>query len=447
MAIKTIGFGGTGDSSYDTVSALIKAHAPARYENAINMASPIFGSGFLQKEEMQEDEWEHTIFGGGNSSTSVIRDAGRMAQGEGKKPFLCREQPANIISLLSMGRRAAKSKLRTQKLASLFDSAMEEAASDCGRTVGVQLHGSAVNPQAAATWSGTAADSTVSIDFEDVRAFRPGNAYDFIDTSATLAYVVRCTDVTLAAKGAYSDAVAGTVAFINDVVNPATGAVVALGATAVATNDVFRTRGETAGFGAASTTIDTAFNNFSDLAGSGTLHEQTTTNVGGYRGHTKTLSAAYSQEAVVQFMGRIWTNSGIMPDRCVAHPQVLAAHQAYTGQQAAVWGLTAGISAQRPMDVDKSADKFGNVFTKNTLKVGGADMMGDPNCPAATLALYNSEKTKLAVWDEMGPEEESGDPLLLGRTFFDVGAQITGGYNVITYKRSSNGVINTITGL
>lgn len=452
MAQKTVGFGGTAASNYATVSALIQAHAPARYENSINMACPEIGSGFLAKEQMDDEEWEHTLFGGSNSSTAVVRDAGRLPVAVGKVPVLAREQPANVISMLSMGRRAAKGKLRTQKLASLFDSSLQEASDDCGRTIGQQIHGSAVSPGNTATWTGTAADSTVSIDFADVRMFRPDAAYDFIDTSATLAYVVRCTSVTFntISGSTNSDAIAGTVAFINDVPDPSspTQAVVALGATAVATNDVFRTRGETAGFGLASTTVDNALNNMADLAGSSTLHGVATSDIGSWRGHTKSLSASYSAEACVQFMGRIFVDSGTIIDRVMCHPQVAAAHMAHTGQQPTTWGLTAGLTGGAwAQQIDKSSDKFGNVYESKALKLGGADLMQTPNCPAASMEFYNSEKTKLAVWDEMGPDEEAGDALLLGRVFFDVGAQISGGYNVVTYKRSANGLINTIQNL
>lgn len=450
MTQPTVGFGGTTAGSYATVSALIKAHASPRFQNSINMASPIFGTGFLEKEDAESDEWEHTIFGGAFGATQVVRDAGQLSQPEAKIPFILRQQPANVLTMLSMGRRAAKTHLRTEKLAQLFDSALEEASNDCGRVLGRQFHGGAISPQNVATWTAITPDATVSIDFNDISLFRVGSAYDFQDLSSTKAYVVRCQDITLntVAGSTNSDAIAGTVTFINDVINPVTGAVVSLTDTAIATGDTFRTRGETAGFGGAITTVGNALNNFSDLAGSGTLFGQTPGGqLGGYRGHTKTLGASYSQEAVVQFMGRIWTNSGIMPNRVACHPQVLAAHQAYTGQQGTAWGLTAGVSAQRPVDVDTSMDKFGNVYEKKVLSVGGADMMGDPNCPAGSMALWNSEMTKLEVWDEMGPEEEAGDALLLGRTFFDVGAQISGGYNMVTYKRSTNGLIQGITNL
>lgn len=449
MTIKTVGFGGAGSSTYATVSALIAAHAPARYEQSINNSCPEIGTGFLAKEQMDEEEWEHTLFGGGFGSTMVIQDAGRMSQAEGKVPVLARQQPANVVSLLTMGRRAAKAKLRTQKLASLFDSALQEASDDCARTIGVQIHGSAISPANVATWTGTAADSTVSVDFADVRMFRPGAAYDFADVSSSKSYVIRCTSVTLntVSGNTNSDAVAGTVAFINDVPNPVDGVVVALTDTAVATGDTIRTRGETAGFGGANTTISTALNNFQDLAGSSTLHGVTTAQVGAWRGHTKSVSASYSQEVVVQFMGRMFTDSGVIVDRVACHPQIAAAHIAYTGQTPTTFGLTAGKDASKVMTIDKSADKFGSVFENKALSVGGQALLQTPNCPAQTMEFWNSEKTKLAVWDEMGPDEEAGDPLLLGRTFFDVGAQISGAYNMITYKRNANGVLNAFSNL
>jgi hypothetical protein len=447
MAIKEVGFGGTGSSTYETLSTLINEFAPERYENAINNAAPLLGSGALKKVPVPGDEWRHTIYGGAVSSTALVRDGGRLPVGMTKIPHKLIEQPCNIVSILTMGRRATKSRMSDDGLSELFDSALEESSEDCSRVLARSLHGGAVSPQAGTTWSGTAADSTVTINFLDISFFKPDAAYDFVDTSESLAYVVRCTDVVPAAVGANSDAVAGSASFINDVPNPATGSVVALGATAVATADVFRIRGETAGFGAASTTVDTALNTFTDISGTAALHGKAATDIAGHRGATKALAAAYSQEAIVQFMGRMHTMSGHMPDVAIMHPQMGAAHMAHSGQQAAVFGLTAGLSAARPMQLDKSFDKFGNVFEKGGLTVGGAKVVLDPNHPATAITLYNSEKTKLAVWDEMGPDEEAGDSLLLGRQFFNNECQISGGYNLVNYRRSTVGVITGITGL
>lgn len=447
MAIKTVGFGGTGTSSYATLGSLIAEFAPERYENAINQAAPLIGSGALKKEKVDGEEWTHTLFGGAGHSTMVIRDAGRLPTGHAYEPTKLREQPANVVSVLKMGRRAAKAKLSDARLAEYFDSALEESSDDCGRVLARQLHGAAENPQAGTTWSGTAADSTATVSFNDISMFRPGAAYDFVDASSSKSYVVRCTGVTPSAVGSFTDAVSGTVDFINDVPDPVDDAVEALTDTTIATGDTFRIRGETAGFGGASTTIDTALVNFSDMAGTGTLHGTAASAYAGWAGNTKALSAAYSQEAVVQFMGRMHTIGGAIPDVVVMHPQVAAAHMANTGQQAAVWGLTAGISAARPMDVQASADKFGNIFENGGLRVGGARIVQDPNCPATVIVIFNSQKTKLAVWDEMGPDEESGDPMLLGRTFYDVGCQISGAYNLVTHRRNTVGRITGLTSL
>jgi hypothetical protein len=174
----------------------------------------------------------------------------------------------------------------------------------------------------------------------------------------------------------------------------------------------------------------------------------TAANFPGWAGNSKSLSAAYSQEAAVSFMGRMFQLSGFYPDVAVMPPQVAAAHVANTGVQASVWGTpTAAYTAAFPQQVDRSSDKYGNLYEDGGLRIGGAKIVQDPNCIATRIEFFNSKKTKLAVWKEMSPATEAGDSLLLGRTTYSNQSIMEGAYQLYTTKRASVGVIDSITGL
>jgi hypothetical protein len=435
------------------LTTLIAEFAPEKFQNAINLASPLIASNLLEKENVDGKEIEVTLMGGGISSTAWVSDNGTLPLGAAYTPVIARALPSYLVSQISMGRGATLLNLDDKGFSSLLDGTLDECAAHCGQVLGRGLHGGSIAPQAGTTWSGTAANSTASVDFTDISLFRPGAAVDYLDATSN-SFVVRVTTVTPAAKGSNSDAVAGTVGFINDVPNPATGNVVALTDTTIATGDSFRTRGETAGFGGALTVITgQKINSFDDMAGpsgaaTASFMGVTAANFPGWAGNSKTLSAAYSQEAMVSFMGRIFQLSGFYPDVVVMPPQVAAAHVANTGVQASVWGTpTAAYTAARPMNVDRSADKFGNVYEDGGLRVGGAKIVQDPNCIATRIECFNSKKTKLAVWKEMSPAQESGDPILLGRTTYSNQSIMEGAYQFYTTKRATVGVVDSITGL
>lgn len=435
------------------LSTLIREQGSRYFGVGINQAAPLIGSGLLKKKKCSGDEWTETIFPSASSGTGFVLDRGYLPVGTSGLQAKARYMPTFAVANIDMGRGASKLNLSVEQVTSQLDAEMKERAQDVGRNINRALHGGTVVPQATATWSGTAANSTVSIDFVDVSLFRPGMAADFIDTSATLAYVVRVLSVTPAAKGSNSANVAGTVSFINDVPNPATGSVVALGATGVAVDDVFRVRGATAGFGAASALQGAIPNSFDDMAGSGAAAsfagiDPTTAANGPYnwQGHSFAIAAAYSQEAMLGFAMRLAAQSGVSPDVCVMAPLVAAAHAASGDYHGAFGGVSAAISAGRPKSLS-TTDKYGNVYEDSGLRVVGAKVMIDPNCPATSAVLFNSEFTKLGVWSEVGPEEEAGDAVLLDRTRFASGVQFSGAYQLGTAKRSSVGVMSGITGL
>lgn len=429
------------------LTALIAEFAPERFQTAINLASPLYE--YMDKEEVEGKEIEVTLLGGANASTTWVADNGTLPTGHAPTPVIAKALPAFLVSKISMGRGASIAKLSDSQMSSLFDAVLEQAAEHCGQVVGRSLHGGSVAPQAGTTWSATAANATATVNFLDISLFRPGAAYDYLDATS-VAFVVRCTEVTPATVGANSDNVAGSASFINDVPNPATGSVVALTDTTIAIGDAFRARGETAGFGGALTLTGSDINSFDDMAGSspgGAFMGVTSAQFAGWRGQNKALSAAYTQEAVVGFLGRAHQQSGVYPNVAVFSPQVVAAHVAATGVHGAAFGQSQALSAARPMNIDKSADKFGNLSERGGLKVGGADIVQDPNSIATRATFFHKAKTKLAIWKEMGPIEEAGDPVLVSRTAYTNEAIIEGGLQLYTTKRGSVCILDSITGL
>jgi len=432
------------------LSQLIANFAPEKYETAINLASPVFASNLIEKEDADGNEIEVTLLGGANPSTTWVLDNGTLPLGHAPTPVIARALPAFIVSKLTMGRGASIAKLSDKQLSNIFEATLEQAAEHCGQVIGRALHGGSIAPQAGAVWSGIVADATVTVPFLDVSLFRPGAAYDFLDASGPFAFVVRCVSVTPAALGANSDNVAGNVVFVNDVPRPSTGAVIELTDTTVATGDSFRARGETVGFGGALTLTGAAINSFNSIAGASpgaSFMGVSAAQFPGWLGQYKAASAAYSQELVVGFMGRMHQQGGAYPNVAIMPPQLVGAHVAATGVHGAMFGQTNTISASRPMTVDKSADKFGNVYENGGLKIGGASIVQDPNCIATRAVFLHNSKTKIAVWKKMGPAEEAGDPVMVGRTTYSNEALVEGGYQLYTTKRGTVGVLDSFTGL
>jgi hypothetical protein len=165
-----------------------------------------------------------------------------------------------------------------------------------------------------------------------------------------------------------------------------------------------------------------------------------------WRGNYLSLGAAYSQEAVLGFMSHIGTVGDDVPDVAVCHPQTAAAHRASGDFHGAAFGVSAGLSAGHVAQINRTVDKYGNVYEDDGLKMGAAKVVQDPSCQVGRIIFYCSEYTKLCVWAEMGPDMEGGDPQLLGRTFYTTEVQFSGLYNLITMKRSSTGILDNITG-
>ena len=458
MTVKNLGYGQASTSTYQTMQGLLNEFAPERFVTTINNRSPLLNSGALEKVECDGEELVIEVDVGASPATQWIGDFGRRAVGQTLTPAKGRVVPSNVHAVLSLGQTASIGKLSDNRLTQLLDGKLSQVAKDVARHLCRGLYGASIAPQAAATWSGTAADSTVTVNFLDVSMFKPGASYDYIQTTTTAkSFVVRCTGVTPATVGSNSANIAGSVSFINDIPDPSTGSVVALTNTSVAVGDSFKLRGTTAGFGSTTITNITgqAINSFDDIAGSGATSaflgiDPATTP--GWVGQTLALSAVYSQEAALQFAARIDQFGGENFTHAIMPPQIAAAHAIMAGNQGAVYGISLGQSPSREMMVDRSMDKYadvlgGNQFVNSGLTIAGRPVIIDPNCIATTVVFHNKNNAKLAVWKEMGADEEAGSSILLNRSTFSIDSYFSGSYQLYCVNRAAIGTITSITGL
>lgn len=435
-----------------SISGIIAEFGPERFVNTINSMSPLIGSGVLEKVEQDGEELTVTADVGESPATTYALDFDTRPNGQTTTPVKARFVPTMVTTRVSLGKQAALAKLADKELTKMLDAKLDASAKSVARHIGRGLYAGAVVPQAVATWSGTAADSTVTISFLDVSLFIPGASYNFVDTSLTFSYTVRCTSKVAAVVGANSANVAGTVSFINDVISPATGAVIALGATAVATDDILALRGTYPGFGGSATAIaGKRLNSFDDIAGSGasaSFGGISPANLPGWVGQTIALSAAYSHEAALQFDARITQYSGEQFTDALMSPQVAAAHRIQAGAMGAVFGMSIQPTAQRPQPLGARADKYGDVRNSG-LDLAGRPVLIDPNCPQTIVVFHNRDHAKLGCWSEMAPEEltELGGVVVTNRTTMSMDADFTGSYQLYCAKRAAIGVMTGLTGL
>jgi hypothetical protein len=435
-----------------SISGIIAEFGPERFVNTINSMSPLVGSGVLEKVEQDGEELVVTADVGESPATTYALDFETRPNGQTTTPVKARFVPTMVTTRVSLGKQAALAKLADKELTKMLDAKLDTSAKSVARHIGRGLYAGQVVPQAVATWSGTAADSTVTIPFLDVSLFIPGASYNFVDTSASLSYTVRCLNKVAAVIGANSANVAGNVTFINDVVNPATGSVTALGATAVDVADIFALRGTFPGFGGSSVAIaGKRLNSFDDIAGSGassTFGGIAPANLPGWVGQTIALGAAYSHEAALQFDARITQYSGEQFTDALMSPQVAAAHRIQAGAMGAVFGMTIQPTAQRPQPLGARADKYGDVRSSG-LDLAGRPVLIDPNCPQTIVVFHNRDHAKLGVWAEMAPEEltELGGVVVTNRATLSMDADFTGSYQLYCAKRGAIGVMTGLTGL
>lgn len=436
----------------NSISGIIAEFGPERFVNTISSMSPLIGSGVLEKVECDGEELVVTADVGESPATTYALDFDNRPNGQTTTPVKARFVPTMVTTRVSLGKQAMLAKLADKDLTKMLDSKLDSSSKSVARHIGRGLYAGNIVPQAVATWSGTAADATVSISFLDVSLFIPGASYNFVDTSLTSSYTIRCISKVAAVVGANSANVAGTVTFINDVISPATGAVVALGATAVAIDDILALRGTFPGFGGTATAIaGKRLNSFDDIAGSGASSSFggiAPANLPGWVGQTLALGAAYSHEAALQFDARITQYSGEQFTDALMSPQVAAAHRIQAGAMGAVFGMTIQPTAQRSQPLGARADKYGDIRNSG-LDLAGRPVLIDPNCPQTIVVFHNRDHAKLGVWSEMSPEEltELGGVVVTNRATLSMDSDFTGSYQLYCAKRGAIGVMTGLTGL
>ena len=459
MTELNIGFGGVTDSTYKALSGLVKEHAASDVQNTIFTQSAALRSGAI--EQVAADKSEITVHAmvPGSSSTTWIRDWGLLPKGVAPQPNKGRAGPSQLINVLRIGREAAGVQLSDAETLSEYNHAMELHGADMAQTLCRGIFGGSVVPQATATWSGTAANSTVDIPFLDVSMFVPGKAYDFVDTSAATSTVVRCTNVVPGALGSNTANVAGTVSFINDVPAAATGTVVALSSTAVAVDDVFLQRGTTAGnsagtLGAATAIVGNAITSFDDIAGSGAssaLYGLDPATLPGWRGNNRTLSGPVTQEGILGFAFRLGSMSGTHATHAFMGPQALAAYLVNTGINGVAFNAIATAAPQNSVTrvLDSSMDKYGQPADNGVTpyKIAGAQIVMDQNVPATRIIFHNKKTTKLYYWRKIAPELEAGGGMFVDRDTDTYSAHLRGSYQLITTNRQSVGVVTNLQNL
>lgn len=438
----------------NTLSTLIAEFSPLKFINTISNMSPLLGSGALEKVEQDGEELVITADVGESAATTYALDFDRRPNGQTTTPVKARFVPTMVSTRVSLGKQAVLVKMADKGLTELVNAKLDASAKSVARQIGRGIYtAGSVNPNSAVpTWSGTAADSTVTLDFVDGSLFIPGASYNFVDTSASLSYTVRCLSKVAAVVGSSSANVGASVTFINDVINPATGAVVALGATAIATNDIFALRGTYPGFGGNATAIaGKRLNSFDDIAGSGATASFggiAPASLPGWVGQTIALGAAYSHEVALQFDARITQYSGEQFTDALMSPQVAAAHRIQAGAMGAVFGMSIQPTAQRPQPLGAKADKYGDVRGSG-MDLAGRPVLVDPNCPQTVVVFHNRDHVKLGVWSEMAPEEdtEAGGIMRNNRDTFQIDCDFTGSYQLFCGKRGAIGMMTGLTGL
>lgn len=442
----------TPNVTINTISGILAEFGPEKFVNTVNSTSPLIGSGALEKVPQDGEEIVVPADVGESPATTYAADFGTRPVGQTTTPVKARYVPAIVTSRLSLGKMSALAKMADKQLSEMLDYKLDSLAKSAARHVGRGLYGGQVNPQATFTWSGTAADSTVTVNFLDVSIFREGMAVDYVNATASLSYVVRVLNITPAAVGANSANVAGSVTFINDIINPATNAVVALANTTGLTTDTFALRGTFAGFGGSAVAITgRRLNNYDDIAGSGATASFggiAPASLPGWQGQTLALAAAYSQEAMTQFGMRILQRSGEHFSHVLMNPLVATAHRIQAGSFGAVYGLTAQPTAQRPMTLTASSDKYGDTRGSG-LELGGRPVVVDENCPATIVVFHNKDHVKLGVWQEMEPETltENGGIVWTNPTTLSIDSHFTGAMQLYVGKRSAIGVVTGLTNM
>ena len=444
------------DVTFGNLSGLIKEFAPAKYATAVNMAVPVLADNVIKKAD--PDSSEVLVYGlpDGMSSTTFVEDLGDLPLGVANTPFEGKAEPKPLISVIRMGRSVSNAKMPDAKKATILDAHLEAGARNTARQLGRSLFGGTVSPNATAAWSGTGADSTVSLNFTDISLFRVGQSVDYVDTNANKSYAVRVQSVTPAAVGSASANVAGTVVFINDVKDSSGNSqtITDSGAVTVAVNDKFALRGTytsssfSTGSGGTAVANGNALTSLDDICGSGATSDiyGITASSSNFKGQTVAAAAPYSQELVLSFLAQMELYSDMGPNQCVMSPKLAAAHAASAGVHGNNFGIpgSAGLGGIARKDIEKSMDKYGSAAK---MAVRGLPITVDPNCPADKLFLFNDTTLKLYQWREMGVVDEEGNGIRVLDDKYGFQIQIAGECELVAHERRDCGSISGLTSL
>lgn len=433
-----------------TFAGVLVENAKRYFDHAIQEEAPLANGEILSIEEHEGENYTFLAADRATGATRLVADGGLRPKAVTKTPAKGEATPATVTTTLSFGRLGKLAKLSDGAMGQILDFKLKTASSDCASTLERALHGWAVNPFAAATWDGTAANSVVDVTFEDVTGFEPGMIVDFEDDSANLSYEVGVSAVTPGAIGAFSSKVAGTVSFINNVVSPTTGAVVALGATAVATGDTFRPAGYAAGFGGADTKI-TELVSFNDICGTGatsTLHGITTTEIPAWVGYRDNLNGVYTQEASLAFMEFLRQRGGVYPDVAIVPNQIMAAHAASAGIRGTGFGHMSApaIDSTVQRGLAGKMDKYGDLGSAK-MEMNGAKAIVSPLAPATKIRLCHTKFTKLIRWTEVEPEMDGDKPYHIDHDNVGVLVFMSGDIQLVTERRNSVGEMYGVSSL
>lgn len=433
-----------------TFSGVLIENAKRYFDHAIQEEAPLANGEILSIEEHEGENYTFMAAGRATGATRLVPDGGARPKPVAKTPAKGEATPATVTTTLSFGRLGKLAKMTAGAMGQILDFKLKTASSDCASTLERGLHGWSVNPFAAATWTGTAADSTVTVTFEDITGFEHDMICDFIDISANLSYQVSVTAVTPTATGAFSSKVAGSVAFKNNVVDPLTNAVIALGATAVAVGDSFKPAGYAAGFGAADTKV-TELISFDDICGSGatsSLHGITTTEIPSWVGYRDNLNGVYTQEASLAFMEFLRQRGGVYPDIAIVPNQIMAAHVAAAGIRGAGYGHLAAPAVDSTVQrgLAGKMDKYGDLGSAK-IEMNGAAAIVSPLAPATKIRLCHSKFTKLIRWTEVEPEMDGDKPYHIDQDNVGVLVFMSGDLQLVTERRNSVGEMYGITSL
>ena len=462
--------------TFGALAELVKEFAPAKYATAVNMAVPVLADNVIKKADA--DDSAVLVYGlpDGMSSTTFVADLGDLPLGVANTPFEGKAQPKPLVSVIRMGRSVSNAKMPDAKKATILDAHLEAGARNTARQLGRSLFGGHITPQSfpsSAVWSGTGdLDSELEADFEDISLFRVGQAVDFVDDSDSKSYVVRVKSVKPKTVGTASANVAGTVVFINDVLDTSgndqhINASNTLGGTAITatTSDRFALRGTYTesnfanGYARDKASVallktGNALTSLDDICGDGASDDIYGINAtdNNFKGQTVDAgSAPYSQELILSFLAQMELYSDIGPNQVVMSPKLAAAHAASAGLHGAMlYGSAAGIPATGAVggvgrkDIEKSMDKYGSA---GKMTVRGLPITVDPNCPANKLFLFNDTTLKLYQWREMGVVDEEGNGIRVLDDKYGFQIQIAGECELVAHERRDCGSISGLDGV